>query len=68
MGTRYTARETAARLGLSYSYFMRLLWEGRFQHHRLGERIIFFTEEDIEAIMDSCKVEARAAVQSEREN
>lgn len=59
MPTTYTPRETAEKIGMSYCYFMRLLKEGKFQHHRLSERHIFFTDEDIESIINSAKVEAK---------
>lgn len=59
MPTMYTTRETAEKLGLNYCYFMRLLKSGRLQHHRISERKVFFTDEDIQAIIDSMKVNAK---------
>ena len=58
--TKYTAREVAKKLGLSYCYFLQKVRAGEFQHHRLSPRNIFFTDEDIESIIESCKVPAKA--------
>lgn len=57
---KYTAKETAEKIGLSYCYFMKLVRAGRFQHHRMSERKIYFTDEDIKAIEDSFLVKAES--------
>lgn len=59
MPTMYTTREVAEKLNLNYCYFMRLLKTGRFQHHKISERKIFFTDEDLQAIIESMQVKAK---------
>lgn len=58
MSTHYTTREAAEKLGLSYCYFMAQLKTGRFQHHRLSKRNVYFTDEDLQAIEESCLIKA----------
>lgn len=55
---KHTAKETAEKLGISYCYLMRLAREGKIQHHRLTPRKIFFTDEDIETILNNAIVKA----------
>lgn len=56
---KYTPREVSELLGISYCVFMQQLKKGKFQHHRISERKVFFTDEDIESILNASKVEAK---------
>ncbi len=58
---KFTAREAAEKVGLSYGFFMKKLKEGDFPHHRLSPRRIFFTQEDINAIIANSAVPAKSA-------
>ena len=60
---KYTAKEAAEKMGYSYCHFMQLIREGRFQYHRISERRIFFTDEDIQASLDGWIVHPRSKAQ-----
>ena len=58
MLTKYTTQEAAKMLGLNYCVFMRLLKQRKWQHHRISQRNVFFTDEDMKAIIESLQVNA----------
>ena len=53
---RYSLSEASKKLGLGYQTLRRLVNENKVQHHRPSERVIFFTDEDLERFLDNCKV------------
>lgn len=52
----YTVDEVAKLYGLSRGYFIKKISKGDVPCHRFSERKILFTEEDIKAYEESCKV------------
>lgn len=58
---KFTAREVAESVGLSYCYFLQKVKAGDFPHHRLSPKRIFFTQEDIDAIIVNSAVPAKSA-------
>ena len=65
MKTLFNKMQAAEHLGISLSTLNRLKKGGKMPHHKIGDRIVF-TEEDIEAFLDSCGVAASSPM-SERE-
>lgn len=59
---RYTPKEAAAKLNYNYGYFMSMVREGRFQHHKMSARRIYFTEDDLQAIEDASLVRATSPI------
>lgn len=62
MSERYSPKEAAAKLGYSYCYFMKMIKAGRFQHHRMSEKRIYFTGEDLDAIEKASLVPAKGEI------
>lgn len=56
---KYTSKETAQKVGLSYCVFLQKVRAGEFPCHKFSRRKIFFTDEDIEAIIKGAEVSAR---------
>ena len=65
MARRYTSKEAAAKMGYSYSYFLKLVRDGCFQYHRISERKIYFTDEDIEKSLQGSLVLKKNEAQGE---
>ena len=58
----FSVRETAERLGIAISTVYDLVRQRKINHHRVGtgRGRILFTEQDLSAYLDSCKVEAES--------
>ena len=50
---RYSCKEAAKRLGLTYQRFMVLKAKNGYQCHQISPRKVYFTDEDLEAIEKS---------------
>lgn len=56
---RYTSKEAAEIIGLSHGYFLKQLKAGKYPCHKTSARRFFFTDEDIQEMIDGCRVPAK---------
>jgi excisionase family DNA binding protein len=60
-----TVKEAAKRLGISQSKLYQLVSERKIAHYRVGGKIVF-AEADLDAYLESCRVEAGGVARAPR--